>query len=164
MQIPQGFMYRDALKKGRPKHIKFDDFYIRHPFMENSKRAKIFAPFDALTGFSELLMSKEVHYVEKAELDERREKELGLKTDILCNAVKNSRDAREKGIMISVTYYVPCTDIMNEAYGTKGQYVTETGSLRKVDTVFRLLQVNNVTIYFDDIFSIEGEIFSGGDR
>ena len=105
MQIPQGFMYRNAFLHGRPKHKKFDDFYIRHPFMDHGKRAKIFAPFDALAGFNELILSKEVHYVEKIELDEDRENDLDRKTEILSSAIKNSRDAREKSIEISVTYY-----------------------------------------------------------
>lgn len=159
MQIPCGFRYTKALLKGRPKHEMFDDFYIKHPFMDTGKRAKIFAPFDALAGFNELILSKEVHYVEKTELSEEQENDLNRKTDILCSVIKNSGDAREKNIQISVNYYVPCTDILNDAYGLKGQYVTESGTLWRIDTVFRRLQVNNTTIDFDDIISIEGDIF-----
>ena len=164
MQIPQGFIYRRAFLHGRPKHTKFDDFYIRHPFMDHEKRAKIFAPFDALAGFNELILSKEVHYVEKMELDEDRENDLDRKTEILSSAVKNSRDAREKSIEISVTYYVPCTDVLHDAYGVRGQYVTEKGILWKVDTVFRRLKVNNTIIDFDDIYNIDGKIFSRMDE
>lgn len=163
MQIPQGFMYRDTFLHGKPKHKKFDDFYIRHPFMDPGKRAKIFAPFDALAGFNELILSKEVHYVEKAELDEERENALNVKMELLASAVKNSRDARDKMIEISITYYVPCTDVLNDAYGGKGQYITETGILWKVDTVFRRVQVNSIIIDFDDIWNIEGKIFSSLD-
>ena len=32
-----------------------DSFRLRHPSMDPGKRAKIFAPFDALAGFSDAL-------------------------------------------------------------------------------------------------------------
>ena len=164
MQIPYGFRYTKALLKGRPKHEMFDDFYIKHPFMDTGKRAKIFAPFDALAGFNELILAKEVHYVEKTELSEEQENDLNRKIDILSSAIKNSRDARDKNINISVKYFVLCTDILNDAYGIKGQYVTESGTLWKIDIVFRKLQVDNATIDFDDIISIEGDIFSAAEQ
>ena len=50
--IPPGFPYLDVLQKGRPLHEKTDPFRIRHPSMDTGRRAKIFAPFDALRGFS----------------------------------------------------------------------------------------------------------------
>ena len=49
--LPEGFPYLDVLQKGRPVQQKTDPFRIRHPSMEVSRRAKIFAPFDALRGF-----------------------------------------------------------------------------------------------------------------
>ena len=53
--MPAGFRYRDVFLKGRPQHDRFDSFRIRHPQMDVGKRAKIFAPFDALEGFSDAL-------------------------------------------------------------------------------------------------------------
>lgn len=55
--LPEHFKYRDAYLRGRPQHQKTDPFRIRHPLMDIGKRAKIFAPFDALRGFSAALMA-----------------------------------------------------------------------------------------------------------
>ena len=57
--LPEDFKYRDVLLKGRPRHEKTDPFRIRHPVMDTGKRAKIFAPFDALRGFSAVLLETE---------------------------------------------------------------------------------------------------------
>lgn len=53
MRRPEKFDYTDIMEHGRPIHEKYDEFYQKHPFMSISKRAKIFAPFDALKGFGE---------------------------------------------------------------------------------------------------------------
>ena len=55
MDIPADFPYEKILQKGRPQHDGADPFRIRHPKMETGKRAKIFAPFDALRGFSDAI-------------------------------------------------------------------------------------------------------------
>ena len=157
--IPFGFRYADAYRRGRPQHRKYDDFYIKHPFMDTGKRAKIFAPFDALTGFYDLIMSKEVHYVEKADIDEERAKELNHRINILGALVRNTADARERQISVSVTYFVPCDDVLNEAYGERGRYITVSGTVWKVDAVFRQLMIGGLTVSFDDIYSLEGDIF-----
>ena len=44
--------YRKVYERGKPKHSPFDDFSIKHPAMDLSRRAKIFSPFDALKGFN----------------------------------------------------------------------------------------------------------------
>ena len=51
--------YRKVYERGKPKHSPFDDFSIRHPAMDLSRRAKIFCPFDALKGFNEEIASTE---------------------------------------------------------------------------------------------------------
>lgn len=56
--MPDGFKYGDVFAKGRPRHQKTDPFGIRHPVMDPEKRAKIFAPFDALRGFSAAIMAE----------------------------------------------------------------------------------------------------------
>ncbi len=60
MPMPPGFRYREIFFKGKPRHTKMDAFYIRHPHMDLGKRAKLFAPFDALRGFSTALLTEEV--------------------------------------------------------------------------------------------------------
>ena len=41
--------YRAIINEKRPEHIN-DDFSVRHQKMPRSKRAKLFMPFDALSG------------------------------------------------------------------------------------------------------------------
>ena len=55
MPMPDDFRHRDLFCAGRPVHEKYDEFWLRHPPMDLGRRAKIFAPFDALRGFSEAL-------------------------------------------------------------------------------------------------------------
>ncbi len=55
MIMPADFPHRDIFLKGRPQHDPLSLFRIRHPQMPCSRRAKIFAPFDALKGFSEMI-------------------------------------------------------------------------------------------------------------
>lgn len=55
MDMPADFPYKQVLQKGRPRHDGADPFRIRHPKMETGRRAKIFAPFDALRGFSDAI-------------------------------------------------------------------------------------------------------------
>ncbi len=73
--VPEDFRYREVYLKGRPEHEKYDDFSVRHPRMDVGHRAKIFAPFDALRGFSAAILEK------KAECEregERTEEEAGF--------------------------------------------------------------------------------------
>ena len=54
--------YRKVLEKGKPKHEPYDDFYIKHPPMDLTRRAKIFSPFDALKGYDEELARTELQF------------------------------------------------------------------------------------------------------
>ena len=53
--------YKDIINLERPVHEN-DFFSAEHPKMDAMERAKIFAPFDALKGFSEAVASKETFY------------------------------------------------------------------------------------------------------
>ncbi len=56
--MPIDFPYRDVFLQGRPRHPKMDPFWIRHPPMDPGRRAKIFAPFDALRGFNAAILAR----------------------------------------------------------------------------------------------------------
>ena len=156
--MPAGFRYREILLKGKPKHDKTDAFRIRHPSMDAGKRAKIFAPFDALKGFNEAVASKDVLYENKRELNEEDQAELNRRLDILHGLTYNSRMARENHVKVTVTYYVPCNDKENEAYGYRGQYQQLTGICRNVDAgVSQTIRIEDRRIRFADIRSIEAD-------
>ncbi len=155
---PDNFEYTEILKQGKPHHEKFDDFYKRHPFMDVSKRAKIFSPFDALKGFSEATEKKTVQYQPKIILDEEVQDEISRRLDILHKLTLNSRIARQNHIVVSVTYFVPCSDKNHEAYGYRGSYLTIEGACKNVDSVIsKTITVDDIAIVFDDILSIESE-------
>ena len=153
--FPQDFKYLEVVRKGKPLHKENDSFYLKHPPMDLSRRAKIFAPFDALKGFNEKVQSKEVLYVPKKELNEEEMSELNNQLTTLYNLTTNSRLARENNIHVKVTYFVPCMDIENENYLIKGRYVTVSGTVKKVDPIInKNIIVDNYDIFINDILQI----------
>ena len=60
MSMHSDFKYKTAALRGMPRHNKFDDFSVKHPPMSPARWAKIFAPFDALKGFDEVIAEKAV--------------------------------------------------------------------------------------------------------
>ena len=154
---PAMIRYGDIITRGRPIH-NGDLFSRRHPRMTTQHRAKIFAPFAALVGFEEHIRNKEVQYVYKHEPDTDEEWELNRRLCILHGLTANSRLARVNRVVVSVEFYVPCTDPDNDAYGRKGLYRTVTGMARKVDSVNQALTVSaedgDHVIPFADIYDI----------
>ncbi len=55
------FEYADIINRVRPVH-RTDRFSYKYPRMSNEKRAKIFAPFAALSGYDDALSEKEIIY------------------------------------------------------------------------------------------------------
>ncbi len=156
MPMPADFKYMDVLKKGKPQHEQFDSFSIRHPQMACSKRAKIFAPFDALRGFNFAISRKEVLYVDKPELGYEQQRELNRKLDILHQLTFNSRLARHNQIYISVQFFVLCQDRHHEAFGIGGQIHTIEGYCKSVDPdVEQTIQVDDTKLRFSDIIRID---------
>ena len=148
--------YIQISEKGKPQHTKFDDFYRKHPFMDVGKREKIFAPFAALRGFDGCILDKEVQYQPKIILDEEVKDEIAQQLEVLHGLTINSRAARNNHVVVSVTYFIPCSDKNHEAYGYYGQYVTITGVCKKVDSVIsKAIIVEKVAISLDDIYKIE---------
>ena len=148
--------YIQISEKGKPQHTKFDDFYRKHPFMDVGKRAKIFAPFAALRGFEGCILDKEVQYQPKIILDEEVKDEIAQQLEVLHGLTINSRAARKNHVVVSVTYFIPCSDKNHEAYGYYGQYVTVTGVCKKVDdTITHTITVGGLVISLDNIYKIE---------
>ena len=133
MPMPADFRYRDVFLKGKPRHDYNDPFLIRHPRMPAGRRAKIFAPFDALRGFNEAVAAKNVIYKEQIILSPEEQEELDRRFSILRGLTFNGRMARANRVQVSVTYYEACKDVNHEAYGSRGQYKTVTGICRNVD-------------------------------
>lgn len=155
MAMPANFPYRDVFLKGYPEHQRFDSFRLKHPSMDNSRRAKIFSPFDALKGFNEAVAAKEVMYEFKRELSDGEKEELDRRLGVLHQLTFNGRLARENKVVASITYYIPCGDKNHEAYGYRGQYVTVTGVVWKIG--LKTITVGETTINFRDIVDIQSK-------
>ena len=155
--VPVDFPYLNALLLGRPRHT-IDDFSFRHPQMEQSKRAKIFSPFDALDGYGESIEGKNTVYTDKIYLDESEKEELNRRLTILHHLTYNSRMAKANQIVATVKYYVPCTDEYSFSCGIRGQYMTETGIVWKVDMeASQTITINHKNVAFDDILSVKAD-------
>lgn len=148
------FKYQKVIDNGRPRHDPLDPFSIRHPPMPLSRRAKIFAPFDALKGYKEAVAAKRKEYIEKRELSDEEKLELDQKISLLRGLTYNRRVALENQVVIQVEYYVPCPDVNHESYGRLGTYESLTGVCMGVDAVNRILYVDDRIIHADMIASI----------
>ena len=162
MPVPPDFKYMDVYLKGRPKHEEFDDFWCRHPPMDLRRRAKIFAPFNALKGMDELRAAQEILYVDRAEPDEDRQRQLNHQLSVLRGYTFNGRMARANQIMVTVEYFTPCTDENHPAFDLhRGRYQTVYGMVLNVDDVketLRLLTTDGeAVVEFCDIRSITPE-------
>lgn len=100
--------------------------------MSDSKRAKIFMPFDALKGFKEAIKEKERIVVPKKEMTEDDYNELNLAFQSI-----------KKGTMVKVIYY------------QIDEYVEFTGLVSEVNELSRYIKVVKEKISFEDIVSIK---------
>ncbi len=163
LEVPLDFPYLTTIFQGPPEH-DHDDFSLRHPRMERGKRAKIFAPFDALDGYSDAVRSKDVEYTDRIELSEEDSAELSRRLEILRKLTRSGRMARANSVAVAVTYYVPCGDKNSFAYGVRGLYNTAVGVCRKVDfEETRTITVGSEKIPLDRVAGIEADgIFEVG--
>lgn len=157
MPMPPDFKYKELVLKGRPRHEKFDDFWRKHPPMDTTHRAKIFAPFDALAGFDEAIASKHVLYESRKILSDTEKKKIDKMICLLRALTRNGKTARMNRPEVTITYFNPCNDIHSEWYGKGGYYKTMTGICRKIDDIFQEIIIEGLSIRFDDISSITGD-------
>ena len=117
------------------------------PRMPRQNRAKIFAPYQALKGFGEVIHAKDVVFVHRAELGEYAQERLDRKLRQLCR-----RDR------VPVTWF-PATP--GEGGQVLGQYVTETGVVERIDPVFRVLLLGKRRIPLEEIIELRGDCTDG---
>ena len=155
LPMPPGFRYREVFLRGKPLHDRYDSFHIRHPNMDIGHRAKIFSPFDALTGFSDAIAGTEQQYTERTEPDETEKARLDQRLALLHRLTANSRMAKRNAVTVSVTWFVPCEDRNHLAFRILGRYLTRTGTVRRVDPeIGRTLTLDETVIPFSDIIDI----------
>ena len=102
--------------------------------MPIKERAKIFAPFDALKGFREMLANEEIIPEQRKELSEDQIEYL--------SSIINSL---EFGMMVEVTYYV----------ASQACYKKMVGIFTKLDSVYKKITMIKTKINIADIFDIK---------
>lgn len=118
----------------------------KHPQMPISDRAAQFAPFAALTGHGEAVKETARLTERKVDLDEN------LKAD-LDRKLQKLRQNLNGNIRFSFTYFLP--DERKEG----GEYVTHSGTVKKIDEYENVLVMKDGTrIRIDDILDIDEEI------
>ncbi len=154
--MPENFKYKEVFEKGKPRHDPDDPFFIRHPRMDLARRAKLFAPFDALRGFSAAVIARNELYEERREMDSGVMEELNEKISLLHRLTGTKKAAIENNVQIAVTCFVPCDDDTVTSPGSCGKYLTFTGTCMEVDPeVSRSLLLDELRISFEDIVRID---------
>lgn len=120
------FEYADIINRVRPVH-KADKFSYKHPRMSSEKRAKIFAPFAALSGYEDSLADKEVIYDIRRVLTDDECFDLDCKIAAIYEKCRNSILARENSVKVRILYFEPLAD--DELHG---RYIEISGLVTKV--------------------------------
>ena len=101
--------------------------------MPHSRRAKQFAPFDALKGLKEAIVAKEKRPEPRREL-----------TDYAKEQINHALSQLQKGQQVTVVYF--CSQ--------EQETQQITGTVMKVDAHWKVLFVDQVYIDFSDIYEI----------
>lgn len=120
-----------------PHHISK---YRTH--LSSSQRASQFAPFSALTGYNDAIKEKEKVLVDKIILEDDEKELINECLQKLNNDIKNNP-------YVTIIYFV------KDKLTDKGNYITISGNLKKIDTINNYITLtNNAKIYLDEILNI----------
>ena len=167
--------YEKILLAERPVHFQ-DAFSAKHPPMPRKKRAKLFAPFDALAGYGEALGEQEIIYREREVLSEEARQELDKKLDFLWNVYRERRQGTKYvgGSLAVKTFVPPCVTIRYfeevPGQGGRGLYRTTSGAVVKMDLAhdYMLLtssqHIEPLRIPLHAVFDFSGELFDSVDE
>ena len=139
-------IYSDIIEKSRPED---EDSRIRHPRMPIPDRAKIFAPFAALTGCEKVIDQKsaEALLVSRPILAED-------KLETLSQILGQIR----KGQTVQVAFFRQETTGEPEHPSTDspslGVFCTQIGTVSRIDTDSQLLTIEGTEIPFQDILEL----------
>ena len=118
------------------------------PQMPMSDRAAQFAPFAALTGYDAAIKETGRLTDERIELDEEALTALDMKYQLLMDALDEEPE-------VEITYF------KTDERKSGGEYVTVTGTVKKVDDFERLITMQNGTkIPMDDVLAVDWDFFS----
>jgi hypothetical protein len=104
-----------------------------HAKMPKSQRAKQFAPFDAVVGLRVALREKEKIRIAKKEL---------------CEDMIEEIDRKLKTLQIGQTVTIIWYDVLEQ------NYTKTTGKVTKIHAKKQTLELENILIFFDNIYKI----------
>ena len=115
------------------------DYKMFHPRMSIENRSAQFAPFSALTGFSDLIKEEEKIKVPKKEILDETKEILDSKLKLICYNLK-------KRPIIKITYY------------ENNDYKEIEEVIKKIDFYRHYLVLeNNIKIKIDDISNLDSQ-------
>lgn len=118
-----------------------------HPHMSDRDRAAQFAPFQSLNGYGAVITEAARDTREKIAIGEDAAALIGERLQIIDDNISAHPE-------VEVTYFLP------DARKSGGEYVTEKLTVREIDGIGgRLVADDGKAVAFDDIISIDGEIF-----
>ena len=138
------FPYEDIINL--PPHIS-----KKHPQPTMLERAARFSPCAAITGYEEMVKEAARVTDKKIELDE------GSK-EILNEKLLFVTEMCESDAIINITYFIP------DNLKSGGKYTTVSGTIKRIDEYERrIILVDGTIIPIDDIYQIDGDMFSGNE-
>lgn len=152
--------YSDIIYLERPVH-RGDTFSIRHPKMRLELRAKQFAPFDALAGFSETVEEYRSITERPKDLSDGEHSVINEKLIQIQDAFLAWKKGR-KGIGPAVPPPRVWVSFFDRDHrqeelhgdGARGNTVTLTGEVTGIEPVEQVLQVAGRRIIFSEIYAL----------
>ena len=121
---------------------------LKHPHMTIKKRAFQFAPFDALSGYSDSINNEgRITYSEK-ELDENEKEVINSKFKIICNHINEKPE-------VIITYFLP------DKVKRGGKYISKKGIIKNIDLYNRkIVFFDKTKVYLDSVINIKCSTFN----
>ena len=133
--------YSDIINLGHPEPKN-------HPRMSIDKRAGIFAPFAALTGYEDEVKETGRRTEEEIEINDDVKERLDQKLSFIIKNIYNQPK-------VLITFFIKD----NKKSG--GKYITKEVNIKSIDMIYiKLITTKKETINIEDIINIEGDIFN----
>lgn len=117
------------------------------PRMSMADRAAQFSPFAALSGYGDAVKETARLTGRRIELDESAKAALDEKLRLLAEVIEDRPEA-------AITYFLP------DRRKAGGEYVTVSGTVKRVDNVQReLVMTDGTRIPVEDILDVAGDLF-----
>ena len=119
-----------------------------HIRMSKEARSAQFAPFSALTGYSDAIKETSRLTTKKIEIDDSQKLVLNNKLKLIIDNI----EARPK---ITFTYFI------NDNKKSGGKYIKITGNVKKIDTIKGIvILLDKAFIPINNIIDIKGDLFN----